>query len=247
MKKKKGHRFGRTLGKVVLWIVLGFVVLSFGKVLFYKYVPVWRTPFMVRREVEALKDGKTLQIRKEWVELEDMSAHMVRAVVASEDNLFLQHKGFSQQGIERALKEKQKKGAVRHGGSTITQQTAKNIFTFGTRTYTRKAFEAYFTVLIEWLWGKERIMEVYLNVIEMGNGIFGVEAASQAYFGCAASCMTMREAALLAASLPNPRKYSVAHPGPYMQRREGQIMDLMPKMGSLQPLLQPKKNTKKKS
>ncbi len=165
-----------------------------------------------------------------WVKYEDIAPSLTRAVIASEDNLFVKHNGFSQRGIRQAWKEYRETGKVRHGGSTISQQTAKNVFTTGKRTYWRKARETWYTVLIETFWSKRRIMEVYLNVIEMGNGIYGAEAASQRYFGHRANRLTTAESALIAACLPNPRKYSVTHPGPYMRKRQGQIEALMPKI-----------------
>ena len=195
---------------------------------------VWFTPLMVIRGMEkggaSGHSGKGWDYR--WVAYEDISPKLVRAVIASEDNLFVKHKGFSQRGIEQAWKERQTKGKVRHGGSTISQQTAKNVFTTGKRTYWRKARETWYTVLIETFWTKQRIMEVYLNVIEMGNGIYGAEAASQRYFGHSAKRLTQAESALLAACLPSPRKYSVTHPGPYMRKRQGQIEALMPKISA---------------
>lgn len=155
---------------------------------------------------------------------------MVTAVVASEDDLFMTHKGFRFKDIQKAYKAN-KSGKRLRGGSTISQQTAKNVFTTGTRTWVRKGFETYFTVLIELLWGKERIMEVYLNVVELGKGIYGVEAAAQNYFYKSAKLLTNSEAALIAAALPNPRRYSIKNPGPYMRRRQSQIVQLMWNIG----------------
>lgn len=197
--------------------VLSVVCMSRGK------VPV--TVFMLHRGL-----GYTYQ----WVDYDQINPSLTRAVIASEDNLFATHRGFSEKGLKKAWKEKQEKGHVKHGGSTISQQTAKNVFTSGKRTYIRKIRETWYTVLIETFWSKKRIMEVYLNVIEMGNGLYGAEAASQKYFHHSAKRLTNAESALIAASLPSPRRYSVTKPGPYMQKRQGQILNLMPKMGKIE-------------
>lgn len=197
---------------------------------------IFFTPLMLRRAVEAHsdKDAKHPYNRHfQWVPYSDISPTLTRAVIASEDNLFASHHGFSERGIRQALAERLEKGHVKHGGSTISQQTAKNVFTFGSRSVLRKLREAWLTVLIEQMWGKQRIMEVYLNVIEMGNGIYGAEAASRQYFHHSAGRLSSSESALLAACLPSPRKYSVTHPGPYMRKRQSQILNLMPKMGKI--------------
>ena len=154
---------------------------------------------------------------------------MVQAVVASEDNLFMEHNGFSFRDIEKAL-EHNKKGKRIRGGSTISQQTAKNVFLWPQRSWVRKGLETYFTVLIEFLWTKERIMEVYLNIIETGNGIYGVQAASRKYFGVNASNLTRSQAALIAVCLPNPRKFSPANPSGYISRRKNHIVNIMGKL-----------------
>ena len=154
---------------------------------------------------------------------------MVQAVVASEDNLFMEHNGFSVKDIEKALKHN-KKGKRVHGGSTISQQTAKNVFLWPGRSWVRKGFEAYFTVLIEIFWSKERIMEVYLNVIETGDGIYGVERAANIYFNTSAQRLSRPQAVLIAVCLPNPRKFNPAKPSPYIQRRKNHILNLMEKI-----------------
>lgn len=232
MKRPKRNIRSR-IGAFLLAVVAFFFLLTVGGVLLYKYVPVRWTPLMVIRKVEAHRAGVPFTLRKQWVTLDNISPELVRAVMASEDNLFLSHKGFSENGLRNAVQEKINTGVVRHGGSTISQQTAKNVFCTPRRTYLRKAFEAYFTVLIEFFWDKRRIMEVYLNVIEMGDGIFGAEAASQYYFHHAASRLNRSESALLAVCLPNPHRLSVAHPSAYVQRRQAQIMALMPKLGKI--------------
>ena len=155
---------------------------------------------------------------------------MVQAVVASEDNLFLTHHGFSFNDMTKAFEHNMNGKRIR-GGSTISQQTAKNVFLFPQRSYIRKGLEAYFTVLMELIWSKERIMEVYLNSIEMGDGVYGVEAAAQEHFGIHASQLSKSQAALIAACLPNPRRFDAGNPTGYIQRRKSKIVNLMEKLG----------------
>lgn len=212
-------------------MVVGFVLFSLAQVLILRYVPVYYTPVMLRRQIE--HRGTAYSLQHQWVALDAVSPQLVRAVIASEDNLFQTHNGFSEEGIRNALREKREQGRVRHGGSTISQQTAKNLFTFGSRTYTRKGIEAYYTFLIEHLWGKRRIMEVYLNSAEMGDGIFGAEAAAEAYFQHPARHIDTKEAALLAACLPNPNRLHANRPSAYVRQRQQQILLLMPKMGKI--------------
>ncbi len=225
----KQSLFGR-IKKVVLRILLWFFIVSIGLVLLHRFVPVIFTPLMFIRVVEQLADGETPKLRREWVPIEKISPNMVQAVVASEDNLFMQHWGFDVRGIEQAVKYNKKKKRLR-GGSTISQQTAKNVFLFPQRSWIRKGLEAYFTVLIELFWSKERIMEVYLNVIETGNGVYGVEKASQLYFNKSAAKLSRSQAALIAVCLPNPRERNPARPSWYITNRKIKIMDLMWKIG----------------
>ena len=157
---------------------------------------------------------------------------MVQAVVASEDNLFMQHNGFSFKDIVKAI-EHNKKGKRVRGGSTISQQTAKNVFLWPKRSWFRKGLEAYFTVLIEFFWSKERIMEVYLNVIETGDGIYGVQAAAQNYFDKDAKNLSKSQSALIAVCLPNPLKFNPGKPSSYISRRKNQIVSLM---GKIEPV-----------
>lgn len=231
--KKSKHSWSRKLLLLLIGLIAAFLLLSVGEVVLLKFVPVWRTPLMVRRQIEARREGKAYTVHKDWVKLEDISHELPCAVMASEDNLFQVHSGFSERGIRKAIEEKMNKGEVRHGGSTISQQTAKNVFTSGRRTYSRKAMEVYYTFLIEKIWGKRRIMEVYLNVIEMGDGVFGAEAASQQFFHHSAAKLSRREAALIAACLPNPRKMHADKPSAYVLKRQGQISALVPKLGKI--------------
>jgi monofunctional glycosyltransferase len=183
------------------------------------------TPLMLIRVAEQVMDGKEIKLKKEWVKMEGISYYYPVAVIASEDQKFLEHNGFDWESIQKAYelnKKKSRKGKVR-GASTISQQVAKNVFLWPSRSFIRKAFEVYFTVLIEFFWPKERIMEVYLNVIEMGDGIYGVEAASKIYFKKSAKRVNLDQAASIAAVLPNPRQYSVRRPSPYVMERKSWI------------------------
>ena len=184
---------------------------------------------MLSRSIEQLKKDKKIRISHKWVPLPEISHNLVQAVVASEDNLFLVHNGFDFEQIEIARDEAVKGKRVR-GASTISQQTAKNVFLLPSRTWIRKGLEAYFTVLIEFVWGKERIMEVYLNSIEMGDGIFGAHAVAKVNFNTTADKLTIPEAALIAASLPNPREFNSARPTAYMLKRQAKISSLMSKI-----------------
>ena len=194
-------RFAKGLGVVVS----AFLISSVGLVLFYRFVPVRYTSLMLIRQAEAREEGREPRTCKRWVSIEDISPNLITAVVNQEDARFFQHKGFDVDAILEAYEYNYTVGRIARGGSTISQQTAKNAFCTPSRTYLRKAFEAYFTVLIEFLWGKDRIMEVYLNIIEWGDGIYGVEAASEYYFGHSAVMLDDAEAHFLARLIPHPR------------------------------------------
>ncbi|MBN2761885.1 MAG: monofunctional biosynthetic peptidoglycan transglycosylase [Bacteroidales bacterium] len=217
----------------IRWMVIAFFTLTLLPVIVYRFVPPPVTPLMIKRSFERRSENKKPCITKDWVRLKKISPHLIQAVVASEDNRFMEHWGIDLQAIEDAV-EHNKKSRRKRGASTISQQTAKNVFLWPARTYTRKAFELYFTTIIELTWGKKRIMEVYLNVIEMGDGIYGAEAAAKKYFNKPASKLTKREAALIAAALPNPRKRNPATPSSYMMRRQAKILDLMNKITTVQ-------------
>ena len=212
----------KTITKILKWLAVGFLAISVLSVLVYRWVPVYVTPLMLIRCGESIIDGKTPAIHHRWVPLEEMSKYMPVAVIASEDANFLSHHGFDFDAIRSAAKD-MKKGKRRRGASTISQQTAKNVFLTPSSTWLRKGLEAYFTVLIELLWSKERIMEVYLNSIEMGSQIYGVEAVALRHFGCQASELTRANCALIAATLPNPLKFSSLKPSRYMRKRQKQI------------------------
>lgn len=230
MKVSLGKRIFRFLWKTAAW----FVGLSLLLVLLFRFIPVPITPLMLIRCSEQLVGGKELRLKHDWVSIDKISKHLPLAVVCSEDQNFMNHSGFDIEAIERSI-EASKKGNKRlRGASTISQQTAKNVFLWPGRSWVRKGFEVYFTVLIEFIWNKERIMEVYLNSIEMGDGIYGAQSAAQAYFKTSALKLSQRQAAAIAAVLPNPRKYSANPPGPYVQGRIGWIMGQMNQWGTLQ-------------
>lgn len=226
------NSFWRKLLRVMRNILLVFFVTSIGWTILARFVPVYVTPLMLIRSIESIANGDMPKNSKQWVPIEKISPTMIQAVVAAEDNLFLEHHGFSFKDLQKAYKHNLKGKRIR-GGSTISQQTAKNVFLWNKRSYVRKALEAYFTVLIELIWSKERIMEVYLNSIEMGDGIYGVQAAAKEYFGKEAAQLTRSQAALIAVCLPNPRKYNPARPSSYIQRRKSQIMSLMTKLPTI--------------
>ena len=217
---KKIFRF---LFKIALW----FFIISIGLTIFYRFVPVPVTPLMVIRLWEqAWDEKKEVRLYKDWVSIDNISKHMPQAVYAAEDQKFLEHNGFDWKAMEEAW-EKNKKGKRIKGASTISQQTAKNVFLWPSRNLVRKGLEAYFTFLIETIWSKERIMEVYLNVIEMGPGIYGIEAASQTFYNRPASKLTRQQAAMIAAVLPNPIRWSPAKPTGYIRGRQSWILRQM--------------------
>lgn len=195
------------VGKVITTTLVYFLLISVSLVLLYRFIPVPFTPLMIARTIEARLDGEELQIHHQWVPYHQISSELVNAVIDAEDAHFYEHKGFDIEAIRYAIEMNERYGRIICGGSTISQQTAKNIFCTNSRTYLRKAFEAYYTVLIELLWGKERILEVYLNMIEMGDGVFGAEAAAQAFFHCSAEQLSKSEAIQIAYSLSAPRVY----------------------------------------
>ncbi|MBR5103529.1 MAG: monofunctional biosynthetic peptidoglycan transglycosylase [Bacteroidales bacterium] len=193
----------RFIYKICLRLVIAFVALSVTWVLLYKWVPVKWTPLMLKRSVQNSKVENYRNVRT-WVEIEDVAPVMVRAILASEDGRFMEHGGFDLQELRKMKREHKTKGKKIRGCSTVSQQVAKNCFTFCGRSWWRKGFETYYTFLIELLWSKKRIMEVYLNIAEMGPGVFGVEAASRKYFNRSAAKLTTHQAVSMACVLPNP-------------------------------------------
>jgi monofunctional biosynthetic peptidoglycan transglycosylase len=208
--------------KAILW----FFAISIVLVILFRWIPIPYTPLMAIRAIENKSAGKEMVLSHDWVPIEEISPNIQKAVIASEDGTFLTHYGFDFSAIQKAVKNNSK-GKRLKGGSTISQQTAKNIFLWQGRSYLRKGLEAYFTVLIEIFWSKERIMEVYLNSIEMGDGVYGIEAASQHWYRKSAKDLTKNEAAGIAAILPNPRKYTATNSSSYIERRKGRIVKHM--------------------
>jgi monofunctional glycosyltransferase len=215
----------------ILWLKFRFVVLFFflftiSGVIIYRIIPVPFTPLMIQRVFEQMADGKKIHLSHQWVPIEKISPNMVLAAVSAEDNNFTNHFGVDFEAIEKAQKHN-KKAKRLHGASTITQQTCKNVYLWLGRNYFRKGLELYYTFMVEVVWNKKRIMEVYLNSIEMGNGIFGVEAAARAYFKKPASQLTRGESALIVAAFPNPRKRNPASPNSYLIKRQQAILASM--------------------
>ena len=218
----------RWIWKATLW----FIGLSILSVIIFKWVPVPITPLMITRAVENKLEGKDALLTHDWVSIENISPNLQKAVIASEDGNFLKHNGFDFKAMQKAFKNNQK-GKRLKGGSTISQQTAKNVFLWQGRSYIRKGLEAYFTVLIELIWGKERIMEVYLNSIEMGNGVYGAESGARHWYRKSAVDLTKKEAAGIAAILPNPRKYKATNSSSYINRRKDKIVRVMGQIGKI--------------
>ena len=211
----------KRITRIIAKVFLGAIVASILTVIIYRFVPVPVTPLMVIRYFE-MEDGK---IDKDWEPIENISPSLPLAVITSEDQKFDEHYGFDIEAIEKAAKYNERyKGKRVKGASTISQQTAKNVFLWPSRSWLRKGLEVYFTLLIEIFWSKERIMEVYLNVIEMGPGVYGAEAAAKHYFRKPAAKLSRSESALIAAILPNPRRWSASKPTNYILRRKNRIL-----------------------
>jgi monofunctional glycosyltransferase len=221
----------KKLPKIILKIFLWFIFLTFLSVLLLKWINPPTSSIMIQRKIEALVLWNDRQmIAYEWFSYNDISKQMALAVIAAEDQNFPFHYGFDIEQIEKAI-EQSNRGRKLRGASTITQQVAKNLFLWEGRSFIRKGFEAYFTVLIELLWSKERILEVYLNIMEMGDMIFGVGAASQIYFKKEPFKLTRAQSALLAATIPNPKRFSVKNPSAYVLGRQSWILGQMSSLG----------------
>jgi monofunctional biosynthetic peptidoglycan transglycosylase len=217
-KRTTGQKIVRFFWLLFLW----FNIISFSVVLLLKFVPVPFTPLMGMRALEHNEEGKDMVCSHDWVPIEEISLNLQKAVIASEDGRFLEHSGFDFEAMQKAFQNNQK-GKRLKGGSTISQQTAKNVFLWQGRSYVRKGLEAYYTVLIELIWGKKRIMEVYLNSIEMGDGVYGAEAAAKHWYRKDASSLTRYEAAGIAAILPSPKRYKASNSSSYINRRKAKI------------------------
>lgn len=223
---------GKLIWRIVKLTLILFFTLSILGVIAYRYINPPFTWLMITRGFERKADGKDWKVAKEWRNFEEISPYMSRAAVAAEDQTFLNNIGFDFKAIQRAAKKNQK-GKKVIGGSTITQQTAKNVFLWSGRSWIRKGFEAYFTLLIEIFWSKQRIMEVYLNVIEMGDGIYGVQAAAQEYFHKDARFLTRSQCAAIASIFPSPLRWSATKPTKYVRHRQFLILKNMQRLGPL--------------
>ena len=207
-------------------ILIFFFTSTILSVVILKYIPVYVTPLMLIRAVEQMMDGQEPVIKHYWVPLDRINHNLPQAVMASEDNLFLKHSGFDLEQIQKAQLEAQE-GKRQRGASTISQQTARNVFLWQQRSWLRKGLEAYFTFLIEKIWGKERIMEVYLNSIEMGKGIYGADAVARVNFNTTPDKLTKDQCAYIAVSLPNPLQRDSAHPTAKMKKMHNTIKKRM--------------------
>ena len=222
--KPKSSKFSlKKVVRLLLKAILYFFAISIVWVFLYKFINPPITYLMVERGFERKFAGKDWKIDKKWKDFDELSLNLKKAAIAGEDARFMSHHGFDFEAIEKAY-EKNKQGKKVRGGSTISQQTAKNVFLWSGRSYIRKGFEAYFTFLIELFWSKKRILEVYLNMIEMGDGIYGAEQACQSYYGKSAETLSKGQAALLIAVLPNPLKWSPAKPTAYIYHRQYLIL-----------------------
>lgn len=210
-----------------------FLIFSISGVVIYRFLPVPFTPLMCQRVIEQAIDGQKIHLRHDWVSINKISSHVIQAAIAGEDNNFPHHFGIDFKAIKKAQKFN-KRGKRIRGASTITQQTCKNVYLWLGRNYIRKGLEVYFTLLVETFWSKERIMEVYLNSIEMGDGIFGIEAAARKYYKKPASKLSRYEAAMIVATFPNPRKRNPARPSKYLVNHQHRILSIMNKLGKVE-------------
>ncbi len=237
----------RYIGRLLVYLAIFFFTLSVSSVLLTRVIPVTVTPLKVLRLVENFSD-RGLSVQSNWVPLSRINYSMVQAVIATEDNYFLSHHGFDWDAINQARQENREGKRIR-GGSTISQQTAKNVFCLPSRTWTRKAVEAYYTFLIETFWNKRRIMEVYLNVIETGENMYGVEAPARRIYDKTAKELNRYEASVIASVLPNPIRMKISAPSSYVMRRAAQVRSLMSKLPPIdfdnpQPVISPSTHRK---
>jgi len=216
----------KKIGRLLKRLVIFFFASTILVVIALRFVPVFFTPLMFIRTVEKIADGETPKLHHHWVSANHISNNMKRAVIASEDQRFYNHFGFDVKQIQKAVKENDRRKKPR-GASTISQQTAKNVFLWPQSSWVRKGLESYFTLLIEVFWTKDRILEVYLNSMETGDGIYGAESVARDHFNTKAENLTKRQAALIAATLPNPIRFNSAHPSSYVRRRQAKIQRQM--------------------
>ncbi len=232
----QSRSFGKRLLRWLGLMVVGWLVFSIGSVLLMRWLDPFTSAFMLRDRAVALINGdKHYRFAHQWADWPKISTHVKVAVIASEDQKFAEHWGFDFESLQKAWKQNQRSRKVR-GGSTISQQVAKNLYLWPGRSYVRKGFEAYFTVLIETLWPKQRILEVYLNSAEFGKGVFGVEAASRRYFRKSAAKLTAQESALLASVLPAPKRLLVNKPSGFVRARQAWIGRQMTHLGGASAL-----------
>lgn len=222
-KKKQTTNWKIRVKKWTAYLIGGFFALTIFWVVSLRFVNPPITYLMIKRGFEWKATGKGFKIEKDWLNYADISNNLKKAAIAGEDAHFLTHSGFDTKAIKEAFEKNQAGGRLR-GGSTISQQVAKNVFLWPERSWLRKGLETYFTVLIELFWSKKRILEVYLNVIEMGQGVYGAEAAAHYYFHKSAKSLTKKEAALIIAILPNPRRWDARNPSAYVNRRANSIV-----------------------
>lgn len=225
-RKRTNKNWVAQIKKWFLRFIIGFFVVTITWVLLLIYVNPPLTYLQLKRAFERKSIGKGWKIDKAWLPYTDISDNLKRAAIAGEDAYFMRHNGFDMKAIQKAIKRNQTSKSLR-GGSTISQQVAKNVFLWPKRSWLRKGLEVYFTILIEAMWSKKRILEVYLNVIEMGQGVYGAEAAAQYYFYKSAKSLSRKEAALIIAILPNPQKWDAKRPSVYVNRRANSIVRYM--------------------
>ncbi|MDD2475198.1 MAG: monofunctional biosynthetic peptidoglycan transglycosylase [Dysgonamonadaceae bacterium] len=216
----------RAILRFIRRVIILFFLLSIVSVIFFRYIPVYFTPLMGIRIFEQIRDKEKPRLLHTWVGYDDISVNMKRAVIASEDQLFFEHNGFDKKQIRKAIEENKKRKRPR-GASTISQQTAKNVFLWPQSSWLRKGLEVYFTVLIEFFWSKERILHVYLNSMETGDGVYGAEAVARNHFNTTAGKLTQAQSGLIAATLPNPLRYSSKTPAAYVYKRQAFILQQM--------------------
>lgn len=241
MQKPVSKRIFRYIRNLVIFFFASTIL----TVIIYRFLPVYITPLMVIRSVEQIASGEKPTLKHTWVSFDNISPNLPMAVISSEDNRFADHNGFDFVEIEKAMKENETRKRKR-GASTISQQTAKNVFLWPKSSWLRKGFEVYFTFLIETFWSKERIMEVYLNSIEMGDGIYGAQAAAKYKFGTTAKKLSKAQCALIAATLPNPIRFDSSHPSTYIRKRQQQILKLMNLVPKFPPAEEKETPVKKK-
>jgi len=229
--KKKIKTFFNKIKILALKLLLVFFLFSLLQVLLLKWIDPLISSVMFQREFNLFSSDKK-PIRYQWYDYDDISNEITLAVIASEDQNFPSHFGFDFEQIGKAFKEKNKRGSLR-GASTITQQVAKNLFLWEGKSFIRKGFEAYYTILIEVFWSKRRIMEIYINIAEMGDNIFGVGIVSKIYLKKIPAKLTKQESALIAAVLPNPKKFSVKNPSVYVRKRQAWILEQMRLLGGV--------------